>query len=569
MINFENRIFDNVHFMRLLFIILILILSCLDSKAQSFQFAKKYGSSSFSIDEKYDLKEKDGYLYSVGVFIGIADFDPTANSQTFSAYNSLGNVFMTKYDSLGNYLWAKRFGFGSYLEVKTFAIDDSSNIYIVGDFGSTADFDPSANSFNLTAQVASSLSNHDIFIAKYDSSGQFNWAKRIGGIGHETGDRIVLDDSSNIYISGNFDNTVDFDPSSNTFFLNTNGSNGSNVYIAKYSPQGNFVWAKRSPGPSAVNIRNVLLEYNYAKNTLVQSYAKGGQYLIQYDTDGNIIWNKYFAINSTVYYNGIATDNSGGIYFCGQFIGTIDFDPDSTINNLTSVTSNWDIFLSKLDWNGNFILAKSMGGNSYDAALSIAVDKLKNIYTTGMYSNSADFDPGPGTRIINRANVTNQFISQLDSNGNYIYASSLNGNDKSKGHDLVIDDQLNIYAIGAFKGSTDFDPTAAIYNMTSSGSFDNTYLLKLGNRVTKIEDKNYEVEISIYPNPVFHSFNIEIPELLSTNCMYKIYNSTGQTVKEGVLDNGTNSIKFDVKKGYYILELMNQDFKVTKSLIKQ
>ncbi len=126
------------------------------------------------------------------------------------------------------------------------------------------------------------------------------------------------------------------------------------------------------------------------------------------------------------YGNGIVVDSIGNVYTTGYFKGTADFDPGAGTANLTSAGDN-DIFVSKLDSSGNFIWAKSMGGTGIDAGCGIAVDLSGNVYTTGYFNGTADFDPGRRHIQPDQCGVRRYLRLQVDGNGGYVWAKSMGG----------------------------------------------------------------------------------------------------------------------------------------------
>ena len=150
-----------------------------------------------------------GNIYICGIYEGTADFDPGTDTATLVAAGT-HDIFFAKYDNNGNYLWAKSIGNALDNDGRQIAVDTSGNVYIIGESAGTSDFDPdSVNTFNLT-----SAGNQNIFFAKYDSLGNFIWAKQINGTGNDNGTSITLDPSGNILITGNYTGTNDFDPDS-------------------------------------------------------------------------------------------------------------------------------------------------------------------------------------------------------------------------------------------------------------------------------------------------------------------------------------------------------------------
>ncbi len=135
--------------------------------------------------------------------------------------------------------WAKQMGGASNDYGRSIVVDVSGNVISSGLFYGTADFDPGIGTYSLTA---TSSNNQDIFISKLDASGNFTWAKNVGGVGtsYISSEEIALDGLNNIYVTGYFQGTVDFDPSAGTYTLSTSGPT-NNGFILKLDASGNFI----------------------------------------------------------------------------------------------------------------------------------------------------------------------------------------------------------------------------------------------------------------------------------------------------------------------------------------
>ena len=214
-------------------------------------------------------------------------------------------------------------------------------------------------------------------MSKLDSSGNFIWAKAMGGI-YGRGCGIAMDDAGNVYTTGDFGGTVDFDPRAGDFQPDRGGATVTSSCQSSTVPG---IWF----GPR--------------------------------------LWAGYFMtmpmasrwmMRATSALRGISAERRISIQDRASF-------------NLTSAGEE-DIFVSKLDSAGDFIWAKAMGGTSGDWGSAIAVDDSGNVYTTGLFGftsgGTADFNPGHGTFNLTSAGVWDIFVSKLDSAGGFVWAKS-------------------------------------------------------------------------------------------------------------------------------------------------
>ena len=442
----------------------------------SFNWVKQMGGTS-SENGLSIATDASGNVYTAGYFQGTADFDPGPG--TFSLTAASDDIFVSKSDAAGNFLWAKQMGGASVEHAMSIAVDAAGNVYTTGYFSSSpADFDPGPGVFNLIP-----AGFDDIFISKLDASGNFVWAKQIGGAGEDFGYSIAVDGSGNVYTTGFFAATVDFDPGAGVFNLSSVG--GTDIFVLKLDAGGNFVWAKQMEGAgqgysiavdAAGNVYTTgifagTVDFDPGPGTDNLTYAGGsGQdiFVSKLDASGNFVWARQMGGVSPDQGKSIAVDAAGNVYTTGFFQGTANFDPGGVFN-LTALGAD-DIFISKLDASGNFVWAKQMGGTSDDVGLSIAVDASGNVYTTGDFQGVGDFDPGAGVFNLTTSGGEDIFISKLDAAGNFVWAQQIGGASAiSQALSIAVDASGNIYATGLFLGTTDFDPGAGVFNLTSSG----------------------------------------------------------------------------------------------------
>jgi len=378
------------------------------SQTENLEWARRLGGTEQDIGWSIAVDAK-GHVYTTGNFQGTMDADP--GNGTFNLVAAAqGDAFISKLDADGNFVWAKRLG-GAGLDIsRSIALDAAGNVYVTGAFEQTIDL----GTFSLT-----SAGDWDVFIAKLDANGNFVWAKRFGGAVMDDGNSIAVDAAGNVHVTGIFRGTIDFDPGSDTFHLTSTGT--TNAFLSKLDTDGNFIWAKRFGGTSGV--------IGYA----------------------------------------IAIDAAGNVHTTGRLAGTADFDPGSGTHNLISA-GNHDVYVSKLDADGNFVWAKRMGGANTEWSFSIAVDALGNVFTTGYFYGTADFDPGNGEFYLDPVDgAPDVFISKLDADGNFEWAKQI---DAHGGNSVATDAAGNVYIAGAFSGTCDFDTGSGIPNLVSAGESD-------------------------------------------------------------------------------------------------
>lgn len=399
---------------RLLIIVILLLSTGVDSAAQVFAWAKGLGGSNSDYSASIAV-DGAGNVYTTGYFLGTSDFNPGAGTANLSSVGQ-SDIYISKLDANGNFLWVKRMGGNSWDDGSGISLDAAGNIYVTGHFSGTADFNPGAGTANLT-----SAGDYDMFVCKLDPSGNFIWANRIGNSNGDYSWSIVLDAMSNVYITGQFFGTVDFNPGAGISSMSSVG--GYDFFICKLDASGNFVWAK----------------------------SLGG-------------------LNPDVAYS-ISVDASGNVFATGGFNGTVDFDPSTNVFNLSSSGSE-DVFVLKLDASGNFIWAKSFGGNNFDSANSMSIDAFGNIYTIGSFEGIADFDPNGGVTNLTSAGFSDVFICKLNNAGNFIWARNLAGMNYEDAFAINTDVSGNVVFSGCFSAAVDFDPGAGVFNLIPTGTQD-------------------------------------------------------------------------------------------------
>lgn len=381
-------------------------ISKLDSDG-NFIWAKQFGDSAF-VDETSKLGiDSLGNLYMAGSFLGTVDFDPGAGTFLMASQGMDRDIFILKLDSDGNFVWAKQIGgpFNSFFptpaHAAAIAVDPAGNQYLTGYFDGTIDFDPDPfDTFTLTSQVNST----DIFVCKLSTDGALVWAKQFqgnqphfGGVGYD----IAVNGLGEVYSTGTIGGSVDFDPGIADFFLAPSVPDKTESYISKLDAQGNFSWAKAmGPGEGkalAVNAQGQVysggstpriykldatgqllwekeLGGNDAQSILLDasdnvytigscfgsndfdpglgvfqlSAGNSDAYICKLDSSGNFVWAGLLSGTDQVWASDMTIDQNGAIYVAGYFSQTADFDPSSSVFNLTAPASGYNLFVTKL-----------------------------------------------------------------------------------------------------------------------------------------------------------------------------------------------------------------------------
>ncbi len=425
--------------MKKTFLIVLLLLSCVFIFAQlnPWLWAKKAGGT--GSDWGYGIAvDTSGNSYVTGYFQGTATFGST-NLTSNGGYD----IFVAKLDSSGNWLWAKKAGGTSDDEGHGIAVDASGNSYVTGFFGGSA-------SFGSTTLISNG--NYDIFITKLDSNGNWLWAKKAGGTNPDYGFGIAVDTSGNSYVIGFFEGTATFGYTTlisnggTDLFVAKLDSSGNWLWAKKVggtSTDEGYDIAVDASGNSYVT--GIFYGTATFGSTTLISNGEEDIFIAKLDSSGNWLWAKNAGGTGSDEGYGIAVDASGNSYVTGYFYGAANFGS-------TTLTSYgyYDIFIAKLDSSGNWLWAQNAGGTDYDIGSGIVVDASGNSYVTGYFDSDATF----GSIILYNNRYYDIFIAKLDSSGNWLWATKAGGIYYDCGTGIVVDTTRNSYVTGFFEATS-------------------------------------------------------------------------------------------------------------------
>jgi hypothetical protein len=294
--------------------------------------------------------------------------------------------------------------------------DSFGNVYACGDYSGQADLDP-----GLSDLLATSNGGEDLFVQKFDPSGNLLWALSLGGDGADRAASLSVDITGNILLTGYFSDTVHFDPAMPSSYSVALGTR--DAFILKLDEDGNFIFAKSFGG---------LFDYTEGKS--------------------------------------ITTDATNATYMTGTFAGAVDFDPNAGTYELTSFA--YDAFILKIDELGELVWVKRPEGTTDEAGHCIKLDSFNNVIVTGNIGNSGncDFDLGPGLQIFTASGGSAGFLLKLNNDGNYIWAKELDASIVSHALSLTIDTNDNPIVAGYFAGSLYTQAGSAIPHLPAVGT---------------------------------------------------------------------------------------------------
>jgi hypothetical protein len=437
--------------------------------------------------------DSSGYIYVAGYFNSNVDFDPGAGtaSKTSTGPNGWSDCYLSKFDPGGNFQWVQAWSGTVSTFPFSIVIDSTDNAYVLGVFSDKLDVNPSPS----IDDFRTSAGSWDIFLTKFNSSGTWLSAITIGGTGGEMPACLSLDGSDNVYVTGMFQETADFDPSGAMASLVSKGS--MDCFVAKYNSSLGYIWVRGWGGTDSDRCEGVAISGSDAVyttgtwNTTVNfdPYgSSGGPYeftsngasdvfLSKFNLQGDFQWAKTWGGTETDMSGGVAADAAGGAYVAGGFYSQVDLDPGAGQNICTPV-GGWDTFISKFDTSGNFSWGHGWGGTNADEGYFIASDSAGNAYVEGRFEYSAadpniDFNPDPGkTDYHVSAGGYDAFINVFNPDGDQQWASTWGGTNYDECEGVIIDSLGVIYATGMFSGTADFDPGPGVYSRTSYGTFD-------------------------------------------------------------------------------------------------
>ena len=358
------------------------------SAAGIVQWAVKAGGP--GADRGYSIKTDDaGNLYITGYYYGTATFGATS----ISSVSSTQDVFIAKYDNTGTLIWVRSVGGTDSETGYGITPDNLGNVIVTGQFKGTATF----GSIVLTSVTnpLTSLPSFDIFTVKYDASGNFLWVEQGRAKYDDRGLDVAVDLADNIFVVGQFSDTIQFDVTHNNAVMNSG-------YLMKYDASGNEQWFVKMSALQTIlysvaidQANNVLITGDFKGNlgifTTPMTYSTSAFlnkiFIAKFSNTGNLLWVENDGSDSEVTSKSIALDANGDAYIAGLFKCKFD-EYSQTLGTGYFYSSGYrDVFVTKYSSSGARQWFKHFGGNKDDYCSGIAVNTIDKPIIAGSFEN--------------------------------------------------------------------------------------------------------------------------------------------------------------------------------------
>ena len=367
------------------------------------------------------ITDSQNNIYITGYFSGTVDFDPSAGVTNLTSAGGY-DVYVAKYTPAGALIWAISMGGTGGDQPNNMTVDASGNPTIIGQTNSST--------FNAGSIALQGQGGDDIIIIHLDTNGNILWGKLLGGSGTDRGEEVTADAQGNLIATAI--STSSFTLGSSTI---NNTTSEFNALIIKYDPSGNLLWdIDLGPqdtevyGVGADNAGNIVVSGSYSgsvdfdpigvHNTL--NNGANTPFLAKYTSAGKLSWVKTitggtFGYNQSIVAIGLNND----IYLTGAFSSAVTFNTNTTLTPLGQ-----DTFVAKYASDGTFAFAEDIGGSGASSyPYQIRADATDNVYVTGYFSGTIDFNPSPtATADVTYHGQVDFFAFKLNNNGVYQWA---------------------------------------------------------------------------------------------------------------------------------------------------
>ena len=418
-------------------------------------------------------------------FTGTVDFDPSTTAATGKTSFGAQDIAVARYGLDGSFSWVFSIG-GSGADVpNAMAATADGGVVVVG-YGNGGGL--------CSGRVLTSAGGRDILLLRLGADGTCLWAQLLGGTGDDEARGVAVAPDGTIYVVGSFSGTADFNDSG-SFLLQSLGL--TDGFLARFDADGTLLDAVRNGGTGDDRLNTVAFastgeltvggEFTGTASfgtvlapVLLQSAGGLDGSLARYTPLLGLRWAIRLGGLLEDRVTALTHDFDGSVLAAGSFEGSADLDPGAGSAVLVSQGAA-DIFLARYDgqtgaWDG---LARPFGGPRTESVNRIVRHISGRLLLTGLFQETADFDPGPGARLVparGTGGAGDAFVLGITSAGDLSWVTPIGGvvggaGNISIGYDLATDDAGRVWATGRFFGRADFDPgTEAVELVAASQS---------------------------------------------------------------------------------------------------
>ncbi|HTA81566.1 MAG TPA: gliding motility-associated C-terminal domain-containing protein [Bacteroidia bacterium] len=433
------------------------------SLAQSYWMQKAGGTT---IDEAYSISiDGNSNTYSTGYFSGTATFGSTNLTAS-----GVSDIFVTCTDKNGVFKWAVAAGGAGSCRGLAIKTDASGNSYVTGFINGSATFG---------SKTIVSAGLQDAFIAKYDNAGNILWVVDAGGVMSDIGNAITIDNSGNVVVTGEFAGTAKFGSVSLTS-LNNNinvfttklDANGNFLW----AQAGTGLHTDRGLGVACDASGNVYVTGQFTDTITFNNTHKTNLYdaifLVKYNSSGSEQWFTDAGGGNMNIANAIAIDNNSNVYLTGDFTGTLSFFASPTVTLSGAYTNR--IFTAKYNSNGNLLWDVSDASSNSLTAKDIAIDGSGNAYVIGNFEcimNGYADKYGQGT--FNTVGYWDIFVTEYNTSGTWLWSRQIGGHKDNLGYGIAVTSVGDIFTAGSFDQDMIITSDASYIGYNSSSFFCN------------------------------------------------------------------------------------------------
>jgi hypothetical protein len=531
----------------LLLLILVFAGTEIFSQQPVFQWVSQCGNPPNTTDTKTVLAAAgEGQFYLAGEFL-----DTTQFGEKMLISSGGTDIFLAKYDAEGDPLWANKIGASDYDYVQKVVADTDGNVIMAGYFYGDTQIGP---------DHYTSYGSQDIFIAMFSPDGTFLWSRRIGGQSADFITGLAYDNAQNVIITGYYYNSLNFDDTT----LTSSGS--SDIFMAKFNPGGDLLWATSAGGSSSDQSRsascdpqgNILVSGSFyyditLGDTTITTVNPVGAFVARYFPDGTL--DRAFQLEGTYLSteNFVEPDHDGGFYLSGNFSETIYFGDIS----FEAGEFNQDIYLAKYNSGLGLVWAKHAFSIASDQVIGVIADQDDNVYLTGHYLDTVHFDQVvlPYTLCCGSREI---FIVKYDTEGNVLWGQQVSGA-RASVQSLALNSQDRLLLSGLFTEDLVFG-ALTLSNYDGFHNYISSLETDVFASVTKFPGDR---DLIVYPNPATHTLQLKDPGN-KDKYFYGIYTVAGGLVISGKLNANGNIDISSLTTGQYLLQLADSHYSNTR-----